>query len=1141
MTNLELSQNDLNKLFPFIIILSKDLEIKYTGKSISKLYPKLHKKTNFFDNFKIIRPHIEHNKEFNQLLGKLVVIENIQNPSIKLKGHFEQLNHSENINFFGSPWFNKTSEISENNLTIEDFAIHDSTTDLIHILQNNEIITNELEENIKKVSFQKKNLIIEQKKILEKSLLFKTLAEVTETLQKKEELNKLLENTFNKLTFNIPLIQEFKFKFKLKNDKTSLVKELKLKNSFITDIKKENDLIFNLLKGKISLVISKNDNLPWTEDIFQLLKSFSNILDTKLENQIKSNKIFNMALFTMENPDPVLRINTTGEILLLNDAAEKIKELSIHNTTRKLPVLFKFLKRHINNKNKSISVEAKHKNKDYLINARFSSDNKHINVYLSDITKLKEAEEIIKSNNQELELLQNLINNSSDSIHILKENGQFEYINKTASERLGIPINNCKDYNIKDLSLNLKGDLKDYLYRLKKEEYLTITGVNKNKKTNIEVPTEATVKYLKINNKGYIITNSRNISDRLKAENKLKVQEEKYCNIIENMNLGLLEVDLKEEIIYLNNSFSKLSGYTPDEILHKNASKIFLPNPKNSSTKSKIKDRIKGNSDIYEVLIRNKQNEPRWWLISGAPNYNDEGQIIGSIGIHLDITDQKKLEQNLEKSAKEAKYSAKAKEAFLTNMSHEIRTPLNGILGMIRELNKTKVSSKQKEIITIANKASNHLLSIINNILDISKIESGEVKLDLAPIEIKEIINNTIKITSNSAKDKKIKINLNYDKKIKENHLGDPSRLSQILLNIISNSIKFSENKPLNIDITSIKSDKNTELIEFIVQDFGVGMSEEYIKTIFTKFNQEDNLNNRKEQGTGLGLVITKELIELMNGQIKIESKKNTGTKITIKIPFINLENKVETINRAEKLNIELKGVRILIAEDNEMNIEVLNNILQPYRPIIKTVINGQEAIDICKEETFDIILMDIQMPIVDGIQATKTLKKKLKITTPIIAVSANAFKNEINECYKAGMINYIIKPYEEEDLLQIIQTELNKKHFEIYNLDKLIDMSKNDKNFLNRMIGLFIKIASESLINIQKAISDKNISIAQKELHKLKPTFKNMNIEFLDTEIKTVNQYKNEKYNSTIEETLISALDKIKLLINKLKEEKHR
>ena len=138
------------------------------------------------------------------------------------------------------------------------------------------------------------------------------------------------------------------------------------------------------------------------------------------------------------------------------------------------------------------------------------------------------------------------------------------------------------------------------------------------------MPTEATVKYLKINNKVYIITNSRNISYRLKAENKLKVQEEKYRNIIENMNLGLLEVDLKEEIIYLNNSFSKLSGYTPDEILHKNASKIFLPNPKNSSTKSKIKDRIKGNSDSYEVLIRNKQNEPRWWLISGAPNYNDE-------------------------------------------------------------------------------------------------------------------------------------------------------------------------------------------------------------------------------------------------------------------------------------------------------------------------------------------------------------------------------------------------------------------------------------------------------------------------------------------------------------------------------------
>ena len=152
--------------------------------------------------------------------------------------------------------------------------------------------------------------------------------------------------------------------------------------------------MFNLLKGKISLIISKKENSNWTEDTFQLLKSFSNILDTKLENHIKSKKMFNMALFTMENPDPVLRIDTTGEILLLNNAAENINELYIHNTKRKLPVLFKFLKRHINNRNKSISVEAKYKNTDYLINARFSSDNKHINVYLSNITKLKDAEEI---------------------------------------------------------------------------------------------------------------------------------------------------------------------------------------------------------------------------------------------------------------------------------------------------------------------------------------------------------------------------------------------------------------------------------------------------------------------------------------------------------------------------------------------------------------------------------------------------------------------------------------------------------------------------------------------------------------------------------------------------------------------------
>ena len=1139
MINLQLSKSDLNKIFPFILILSKNLEINYIGKSLSKLYPNLEVNSSFFDNFRIVRPYYEDKStvDFKNLQSKLVVIENRNNPNIKLKGHFEQLEHTSNINFFGSPWFNNSSEILENKLTIEDFAIHDSTSDLIHILQNSEIITAELEENIKKVSSQKKDLIVEQKKILEKSILFKTLSEASEALQKKDNLNNLISDAFQFFLNNIPKLE--KFSFYQKNDKDSFQKELNLNLSYFTPLIEEEALNFPLLKGRLALIISKKENTTWSKDEVSLLKSFSNILDTKFENQLKSTEIFNMALFPMENPDPVLRVNTEGKILLLNNAAEKIDHLIIHNKKRKLPVLFKFLNKHINNENRSITVEAKYLKTDYLVNARFSSNNEHINVYLSDITRLKEAEAIIQSKNQELDLLQNLIDNSSDSIHVLKENGQFIYINKTASERLGIPINNCKEFNIKDFSLNLKGDWKNYLKKLKEEEYLTITGINKNRTTNIEIATEATVKYIKINNEGYIITNSRNISERLKAEKKIKIQEEKYRNIIENMNLGLLEVDLNEKIVYLNNSFSNLSGYEPNEILNKNATEVFLIDKKNTVTRSKTDIRKKGVSDSYEVLVKIKNDEYRWWLISGAPNFNDEGEVIGSIGIHLDITDQKKLEHSLEKAAKEAQNSAKAKEAFLTNMSHEIRTPLNGIIGMIRELNKTKTTPQQKEIISIANKASNHLLTIINNILDISKIESGEVKLDLTPFNIRNTVDNVLEIVSNSAKEKNINIELKIDEHLKSNHIGDSSRLSQILLNIIGNSIKFSQNTPLKINVASSKLDINSQLIEFTVEDFGIGMSEDYIKTIFTKFNQEDNHNNRKEQGTGLGLVITKELTELMHGAIEISSKKNIGTKIKISIPFLVTENNLEIELKKEKLNINLNNTRILIAEDNEMNIEVLKSILKPHNPILTIVKNGQEAIDICKNETFDLILMDIQMPLVDGIEATKTLKKKEKINTPIIAVSANAFKNEIDKCYKAGMSGYIIKPYEEEELLQIIQEEVNKTHIKLYDLNKLIKMSKNDTEFINRMTNLFIKVSSETLVNIDKALKDGDISIIKKEVHKLKPTFNNMSITILDKDIKILENHKSKKITKEIKSVIMDINKNLTLLIQQLKLEK--
>ena len=247
MINLQLSKSDLNKIFPFILILSKDLEINYIGKSLSKLYPDLKVNSSLFDNFRIVRPYYEDKStvDFKNLQSKLVVIENRNNPNIKLKGHFEQLEHTNNINFFGSPWFNNSSEILENKLTIEDFAIHDSTSDLIHILQNSEIITGELEENIKKVSSQKKDLIVEQKKILEKSILFKTLSEASEALQKKDNLNNLTSDAFQFFLNNIPKLE--KFSFYQKNDKDSFQKELNLNSSYFTPLTEKEALNFPLL------------------------------------------------------------------------------------------------------------------------------------------------------------------------------------------------------------------------------------------------------------------------------------------------------------------------------------------------------------------------------------------------------------------------------------------------------------------------------------------------------------------------------------------------------------------------------------------------------------------------------------------------------------------------------------------------------------------------------------------------------------------------------------------------------------------------------------------------------------------------------------------------------------------------------
>lgn len=649
-----------------------------------------------------------------------------------------------------------------------------------------------------------------------------------------------------------------------------------------------------------------------------------------------------------------------------------------------------------------------------------------------------------------------------------------------------------------------------------------------------------------IKNNEIVNSELKDIVSRINTQRKaLAISEEKYRSIIANMNLGLLEVDNQEIIQYANQSFCEMCGYELSELIHMNASELFASGDNRTMLGEKIKLRERGVSDAYEVLVKNKRGEIKCWLISGAPRYNSQGELIGSIGIHLDITNQKEIEYQLIHAREMAEQSAKAKESFLANMSHEIRTPLNGIIGMIRVLNKESLTATQKGYVDVAHKASKHLLSIINNILDFSRIEAGELKLTINHFCLTDEILDVYQILRNQADEKNLRLKISNDKNLFRTFIGDSLRIRQILLNVVGNAIKFSTDGAITISTKVLHDHDLYQEFYLKVVDHGIGMDEAFLKNIFTKFHQEDISTSRKFGGSGLGLVITKELVDLMNGKIEVQSKKGKGTDITITLRLPKGSPNFITKSDISSINKTFSGKTILLVEDNEMNRLVVKNVLSPYHFTITEAENGKIALDLLRKSTPDLILMDLQMPVMDGIEATTLIKNDLKLDIPIIALTANAIKAEIEKCKQVGMVDYVMKPFEEDDLIEKISFHLNEQiqvsalgnHSvttqksipdALYDLTKLREMSGGNDEFVIKMLQLFIQTGSEALLELKSTLKSSDFLKIRKITHRLKPSIDHLDIPIL-SEIKELEKLeidiKNQNHAMELVQQIIVSL----------------
>ncbi|PUZ26204.1 histidine kinase [Chitinophaga parva] len=610
----------------------------------------------------------------------------------------------------------------------------------------------------------------------------------------------------------------------------------------------------------------------------------------------------------------------------------------------------------------------------------------------------------------------------------------------------------------------------------------------------------------------------RDVTEQVRTNEKLKTSEEKYRNIIESMNLGLLETDNQENIIYANQSFCDITGYTVEELKGRSVYSVLTRGENTSLMREKNLLRKKGVSDAYEIRTRDRRGHVKWLLISGAPLYDGQHTQVGAINIHLDITEQKKLEVELREANLKAAESSRAKEIFFANMSHEIRTPMNGILGMTELLKQTVLDEQQQGYLNVIHRSADNLLVIINDILDFSKMEAGKLQLKQVHFDLFELVYQLQATMQPRLREKNLLLTVDIDETTPQHLLGDPYRLNQVLLNLVNNAVKFTDLGWVKISVTCNRIAERQVSLHFAVQDTGIGISPEYLRSIFQSFSQEDGTGTREYGGTGLGLAITKQLVELMGGQISIESEKHTGTTVHVELTFNIGEAPPKKESVVRKQTDELKGLKILVVEDNEFNRLVAGSLLKNHGGTVLEAEDGRQALNVMLGNHVDAVLMDIQMPVMNGYDAARLIRQELRLQTPIIALTANALQREREKCLQAGMNEWLVKPVNEQELISTILRLLGRMadvkvniletamavddQRALYSLEGLRKMAGGNTDFVQRMVKVFTDITPAYISDLTKATREKDLHTIKAIVHKMRPSIHNLAISKLYTVI---------------------------------------
>jgi PAS domain S-box-containing protein len=518
-------------------------------------------------------------------------------------------------------------------------------------------------------------------------------------------------------------------------------------------------------------------------------------------------------------------------------------------------------------------------------------------------------------------------------------------------------------------------------------------------------------------------------------------------------------------------------------------------------------------------------------LFNGAVYKDENGNIIGAVVVARDISEQKKAEKELIEAktyaelassiAEEAKIIAeaattkaneavKSKQQFLSNMSHEIRTPMNAIIGFTKVVLKTELTAKQKEYLTAIKMSGDALIVLINDILDLAKVDAGKMTFEKTPFKLKLSIKAMLHLFETKIQEKNLKLVTHYDAAIPEVLVGDPVRLHQIILNLVSNAVKFTSVGKITVSAKLVSETDDDVAIKFSVADTGIGISDTKTEKIFENFQQATSGTSRIFGGTGLGLAIVKQLVEAQNGTIEVASTIGKGSTFSFVLYFDKTH--VEAVLEPEIMEIdtEIKDTKILVVEDMELNQLLMKTLLDDFGFECEIAANGKIALEKLQKNTYDIILMDLQMPEMNGFEATEYIRQTMKLTLPIIALTADVTTVDVAKCKAVGMNDYISKPVDERLLysklisfikkpVAIIEKETkgNKQTqtLKYVDLSYLTQLTKANPKLMTEMIQVYLKQTPPLLQAMKQSFRDKDWQLLKATAHKIIPSFSIMGI----------------------------------------------